>query len=342
MSSKIFVAIVGISGYTGIEALRLLLLHDMVEIKALCANANAGKNVAEIYPSFEQYDLPVIQKIEDVDFRLIDCAFFCLPHGASQEVILDVYQKYPNVKIIDLSADFRLKSADEHKKWYGVERLNSYVQQEDSVYGLPELCDKNLIKTRRIIACPGCYPTSILLALKPLLLARALELENIIIDSKSGISGAGRKELVSSLFGEVEQNTRAYNLFSHRHNSEISQELGFDVDFVFTPHIVPQTRGILSTIYTRSDKSEIELFDILKNFYKDSKFVIVSANLPQTKDVIGTNFCKISLKKKDSKLIIVSAIDNLTKGSSGQAVQCMNIAFGFKEDYALKIAPSFP
>ena len=339
--AKINAAIIGISGYTGIEALRILLNHKHVNILNLAANANANKDISEIYPAFSGYNLPKIIKFEEVDFTNIDVAFFCLPHGTSQSTIIQVYNQHKHVKIIDLSADFRLKSVGDYQKWYGLPHLSDEIQQSDVAYGLPEFY-RTEIKQKRIIACPGCYPTSAILPLKPLIENNLISKQSIIIDSKSGLTGSGRKETVSNLFSERNETATAYGLFSHRHNSELIQELGSDVNFIFTPHVIPINRGIISTIYAKKTDIPQNIQTFLSDFYKNEPFIEVLDFIPQTKDVSGTNRCRIYTQSKNDNLIIVSAIDNLCKGSSGQAVQNMNIAFGFDEIEGLNFAPIFP
>ncbi len=347
---KLQVAIIGASGYTGAELLRILLNHPRTELVALIANNNAGQALAEIYPHLAHYNLPVLQKIEEVDFAKIDVAFACLPHGTSQEVIALLMndKKNAHLKIIDLSADFRLENNEDYKKWYGHNHAALSLQPQ-AVYGLSEV-NRNKIKKANLIACPGCYPTSALLPLIPLLENNLIESEGIIIDSKSGASGAGRSAKQANLFCEVNNSVKAYGIGKHRHVSEIEQELakacgqGILVDF--TPHLIPINRGIISTIYADINP-KFSLQDIkncLQTRYNDEYFVRVIDGEPAISDVVGTNICVIAAhqSRSERKVIIVSVIDNLCKGASGQAVQNMNIMFGFDEKFGLEMAPIFP
>jgi N-acetyl-gamma-glutamyl-phosphate reductase len=284
------------------------------------------------------FDLPKIISISEVDFTDIEAVFACLPHGSSQEIIINLHTQYPHLKIIDLSADFRLCDPKEYEFYYKTAHLSPQLQKQ-AVYGLSEVY-REQIKSAKIIACPGCYPTSIILPLKPLIQAKAVEVNSIISDSKSGISGAGRKESAQFLFSERSENVLAYSLFAHRHLSEIRQELGTKI--TFTPHLVPTIRGILSTIYAITTIDTRAINDILIDKYKNEPFVEIVPTPPSTKEVIGTNKCRIYAQVEDGKLIIVSVIDNLYKGSSGQAVQNFNLAFGLEETHALNKTPLIP
>ncbi len=347
---KLNVAIIGASGYTGAELIRILLNHENVQIAALIANSNAGQKIEEIYPHFSHYSLPTLVKVDEVDFTQIDVAFCCLPHTTSQEVIKKLLEdkNLQHLKIIDLSADFRLENIEDYKKWYGHEHVAPSLQPQ-AVYGLSEIY-RNKIKKSNLIACAGCYPTSSLLPLIPLLENNLIEVDNIIIDSKSGTSGAGRSLKTGNLFCEVNNSVKAYSIGKHRHMAEIEQELvkaaksSFQIEF--TPHLLPINRGIISTIYVDvKDKFTIEdVKNCLQTKYQDEYFVNVINGEPNISDVVGTNFCVISVNKgrAKNKIIIVSVIDNLCKGASGQAVQNMNIMFGFDERTGLEFAPIFP
>lgn len=324
---KFNIAILGVSGYTGYEILRLLIQRPDINIQHLIADKNAGKTIASIYPVFSDITLPQIQPLHEVDFANIHAVFCCLPHGTSQKIILDLYHKYPNLKIFDLSADFRLNNPAEYKKWYNLDHLSPIIQQTDACYGLPEIHSEK-IKSKRIIACPGCYPTSIILPLYPLLKSQAILRNNIICDSKSGVSGAGRKESIDMLFCERENDVKAYSLFNHRHISEIQQELQID-DFIFTPTLVPTNRGILSTIYCKQNPTFTgEITQIWRDFYQNQPFVQICNYAPSTKEVAYTNKIRMYLQQRnDGAIIIISVIDNLCKGSSGQALQCFDLCF---------------
>lgn len=333
--SKINTIIIGASGYTGAELLRLLVNHPNVAIKALVAESNAGKAITELYPSFYAADLPDLQKLDEVSFNGIDLVFCCLPHATSQEVI----SKLPkDLKIIDLSADFRLSDISLYEKWYGEHKAKDL--QAEAAYGLTEIY-RDKIKDARIIACPGCYPTSMLLPLIPII--DLIDKDNIIIDSKSGVTGAGRKVSESFLFNEVNEGVGAYALGGHRHSAELVDNLG--IEAIFIPHLIPMNRGIISTIYAKCDDVSAAR-KALENKYKNEEFVKVlpEGKLPSTHQVRGTNYCFINIFKgqKDGWISIVSVIDNLCKGSSGQAIQNMNLAFGLDEKTALQQLALFP
>lgn len=347
---KLQIAIIGASGYTGAELLRILLNHQKVEIAALVANSNAGQKITQLYPHLVHYNLPDLKKLEEIDFSKIDVAFGCLPHTTSQETFKKLLDDKNNshLKIIDLSADFRLENIADYKKWYEHEHIASDLQPL-ATYGLTEI-HRNKIKKSNLIACPGCYPTSALLPLIPLLENNLIEKDDIIIDSKSGTSGAGRSVKQNNLFCEVNESVKAYSISKHRHIGEIEQELSkaakSKVTIDFTPHLLPINRGIISTIYARiNPKFSIEdIKNCLNTKYDDERFVRVIEGEPNIKDVAGTNFCIITARKSHSgnKVILVSVIDNLCKGASGQAVQNMNLIYGFDETEGLNLTPIFP
>ena len=350
IKSKLKTAIIGASGYTGIELIRILLNHKQVEITNLVASSNAGKELKEIYSHLSVFSLPILQKLEEVNFKEIDLVFCCLPHTTSQKIIKDLLSdsNLSHLKIIDLSADYRLKDVNDYKDWYKNDHIAPYLQKE-AVYGLTEFNRKD-IKKSRLVACPGCYPTCALIPLTPLLQADLIDKNNIIIDAKSGVSGAGRSLKENLLFSEVNESVKAYSIATHRHLIEIEQELKIaankDLKVSFTPHLVPMNRGIISTIYVNL-KENFDINnakDVLKTAFEDEYFVEVSNDYPATKDVFATNFCKIAIfeSRIQNQLIIISVIDNLTKGSSGQAVQNMNIMFGFDEREGLNLSPIFP
>lgn len=344
------IAIIGASGYTGAELIRLLLNHPKVKISALIANSNAGQKMSDIYPHLRIFDLPQLQKIEEVDFSEIDVAFGCLPHATSQKIInnLKVDKKFEKLKIIDLSADFRLSDVAQYQKWYNQEHQAPDLQKS-TIYGLSEI-NRDKIKKSDLIACPGCYPTSILLPLIPLLENKLINDKNIIVDSKSGVSGAGRSLKQNNLFCEINNSFKPYSIGGHRHIAEIQQELSnvnkSEVELEFTPHLIPINRGIISTIYVDLLKniSVSDLKNCLDTKYDDEYFVDISDNSIAISDVIGTNFCSISVNEAQTKnkAIITSTIDNLCKGASGQAVQNMNIMFGFDERLGLNLSAVFP
>lgn len=328
--SIVNVAVIGVAGFTGVEALRILLLHPFVKIVSVAGNSHAGKKIGDIYPVLERYDLPLIQKLEEIDFDVIDCAFCCLPHGTSQEVISQIIVKNPRIKIIDLSADFRLP-VEMYGKIYA-QHLAPDLQAK-ACYGLPEIFESEVAKSQ-IIACPGCFPTSTLLPLMPL---KNHIQGQIIIDSKTGISGAGRKEIYEYSFVQCSDAIKAYNPHKHRHRFEIEHYLGRGIRF--TPHLVPVIRGIETSIYFESNA---DCKTILQDFYKNSPFVHIASQIPSTREVLATNLCKIYISQEGSEVFVSSVIDNISKGSSMQAVQNMNIAFGFPVDAGLNFVPIVP
>lgn len=342
------VAIIGASGYTGAELIRILLSHPNVIITELVANSNADKNFAEIYPQFAHQKLPILKSIDDVNFDNVDVAFCCLPHGTSQMIIKKLIEENKHLVVIDLSADFRLCNVDEYKYWYEHEHLAQDLQKV-AVYGLSEYY-RHEIKKANLIACPGCYPTSILLALNPLIIEKKIDTSSIVIDSKSGVTGAGKTLKEASLFCERNDNFTAYNVAKHRHISEIEQELqirfGSKIDINFVPHLLPVNRGIFSTIFVKGVNVDLQSLEgIYRKYYEKEEFVhfIEGASSPSLRDVVGTNYCKIKVFEGRIKntFIITSVIDNLTKGASGQAVQNMNIRFNLPDNCGLNLQPLF-
>ncbi len=348
MAKRIPVAILGASGYTGAELVRLLSNHPHAEIISLAAETNAGKEMAEVYPHLRALDLPRIVALPEVKWNEIQAVFCCLPHGASQEIIAQLPR---NVRIIDLSADFRIYDSATYEKWYGHPHMALGLQKE-AVYGLSEIY-RAAIKNARLVANPGCYPTSALLPLVPLMNSGKISLDGIIIDAKSGVTGAGRKALQENLFAEINEDVRAYSVGGHRHVAEIEQTLsatalGTKVMVTFTPQVVPMNRGILSTIYLKMvpGVAATELREILELQYENEPFVKIMppGHAPSTREVRGANHCFINVfeDRAPGRAIIVSVIDNLVKGASGQAVQNFNIMFGFPEDTGLNQVAVFP
>ena len=329
-SAVLNVAIIGVTGFTGVEALRLLMLHPFVSIKNIVGNSFAGKEISEIYPALNVFQLPKIQKLEEVDFDIIDCVFCCLPHQTSQIVISEILTKNSHIKIIDLSADFRLP-IELYEANYSTHKAPEL--QEKACYGLSEIFTEEIAKSQ-IIACPGCFPTSALLPLIPL---KNHINSQVIIDSKTGISGAGRKDSFDFSFTQTSDSVKAYNPHTHRHRAEISHYFGQNVRF--TPHLVPVLRGIETSIYFNSTANCKE---ILQEFYRNSDFVKIVDVLPATREVLATNFCKICVMQNGNEVFISSVIDNISKGSSSQAVQNMNIAFGFPQKAGLEFMPIIP
>lgn len=347
MSTKQRIAILGAGGYTGAELLRLLLLHPHADIRALTGETQAGKPMAQVYPHLAFAGLPALVANDAVDYADIDLVFCCLPHGTTQEVIAALPE---HVRIIDLSADFRLQDVKQYARWYGHEHRAPALQKE-AVYGLTEL-HRGAIAGARLVANPGCYPTSAQLPLMPLLKHKLVAPEPIVIDSKSGVTGAGRAAKQGTLFAEVDGGVSAYGIASHRHAPEIEQGLAFaagqEVMVTFTPHLMPMSRGILSTIYVTlaGGCTAQDLAQALERTYTDEPFVKIMPEgvAPSTHMVRGTNLCAIGVfaDRMPGRAIIVSAIDNLVKGASGQAVQNMNVMCGYPETTALAQGALFP
>ena len=338
--TKLNALIAGSTGYIGIQLIKLLINHPNIKIKYLCGNTSQGKSIYYFDKSIKNKNLPKILKFNDKFLNDVDLVFTALPNGEAQKISNKLLKK--NI-LIDLSADFRLKSAKEYLKWYKIKH-NSKHNIKKSIYSLPEISKKKL-KNYKIISCPGCYPTSILLPLYPLIKLKLIKLNNIIIDSKSGYSGAGRSVHKKYLNKNLYESLSAYGVGFHRHNSEIQQELNSYskkfTSFTFTPHLIPMFRGILSTIYLEANKSISinKIYLKMKNFYKNDSFInILPINtFLSTNDVINTNYCNISVCKSKfkNKFIILSAIDNLIKGGAGQAVQNLNNYFGYNEKQGL-------
>jgi N-acetyl-gamma-glutamyl-phosphate reductase len=343
------VAIVGASGYTGLELIRLLDRHPEVVIKCVTSEQSAGKRISEIFPSLRSRCDLVLEPLEtSAIIQKADLIFTALPHQAAMLVVPDFLAA--GKKVVDLSADYRLHDPTVYGAWYEPHKNPELLPE--AVFGLPEL-RREAIKKARLIANPGCYPTSVILGLKPLLENGLIDITSIISDSKSGTSGAGRSAKVDSLYCEVNDSFKAYGVGGlHRHTPEIEQELswlaGQPVTITFTPHLVPMDRGILSTIYatpTRTVTTE-ELVALYANVYKDEPFVrpLPKGQFPSTAFVRGSNFCDIgvTLDVRANRIVVVSAIDNLVKGASGQAIQNMNLVCGFSEILGLEGLALFP
>lgn len=346
-SDQIRTAILGASGYTGAETIRLALNHPNIAIKALTADRRAGEDIGAVFPHLAAAGLPTLVKIDELDWADFDAVFCCLPHGTTQTVVKALPK---HLKVIDLSADFRLTDPDTYAAWYGHEHYAPELQPE-AVYGITELARPRLADAR-IAACPGCYPTSALLPLVPLVEAGAIDADDIIIDSKSGVSGAGRSPKEGMLYGEVAEGIHAYGLARHRHGPEMEQELsataGRPVTVNFTPHLMPMNRGILSTIYVRlaDGRSVEDLRELLVKRYADEPFVrtVPQGQAPATRHVRGSNHCLLGLfaDRIDGRAILISVIDNLVKGAAGQAIQNFNVMFGLPETAGLEQSPIFP
>ena len=341
MSKYINVSVVGATGYIGLELIKLLIKHPKVKIKNICAQSSIGKPMYKFDSSLKKKSLPKITNLASINFDNIDIIFTALPNGEAQKISKKLTSKN---KLIDLSADFRLENPKNYKKWYNITHKSKNLIKH-SIYSIPELIDIKLDKFK-IIACPGCYPTSIQLPLVPIIKKRLINTNNIIIDSKSGYSGAGKNLLKKFKFKNIYESTSAYGVSSHRHLAEIDQQLKKisenKIEVQFTPHLIPMFRGILSTIYINLNKNITarRIYKCLKKYYKNKHFIkFAKFNTPiGTGDIMHTNFCKISVcnDRMKNKAIILSAIDNLIKGGSGQAMQNMNLLCGFNEQMGFK------
>ena len=345
------IGVLGASGYTGAELLRLLLRHPGVEIALLTAERRAGQHMRQVFPQFSPYALPELLAIDALDWKAqaLDLAFCALPHATTQTVIKDLLTAAPSTKVVDLSADFRLADTAAYARWYGHEHHAPELQKE-AVYGLSELY-REKIKAARLVANPGCYTSCAELPLIPLLSAKAIDPDAIIIDAKSGMTGAGRGAKEEMLFSEVAEGFHAYGVGRHRHMAELDQEFsraaGREVIVSFTPHLLPINRGIFSTIYVRGVKTSPDgLHAILSRAYAREPFVhlLPFGETPQTRHVRGSNMIFIGVAKDrlEDRAIICAALDNLTKGASGQAVQNMNLMLGFPETLGLEQVALFP
>jgi N-acetyl-gamma-glutamyl-phosphate reductase len=350
--AKAKVGVLGASGYTGSELVRLLLRHPNVELALLTADRRAGQEMRAVFPQFAPFKLPKLVSIESIDWNkaALDLAFCALPHATTQKVLSDLLSKAPKTKVVDLSADFRLHDTAAYARWYGHEHHAPKLQRE-AVYGLVEV-HRAAIKKARLVANPGCYTSCAQLALTPLLKAKAIVPDEIVIDAKSGMTGAGRAAKEEMLFSEVSEGFHAYGVGHHRHMAELDQEFsaaaGQEVVVTFTPHLVPMNRGILSTIYVRGTRGQAveDLHAILLKYYAKEPFVHVLpfGQTPQTRHVRGSNMTFIGVAKDrvPGRAIVISALDNLVKGASGQAVQNMNLMLGYSETLGLEQVALFP
>ena len=343
--TKTKVAVVGSSGYTGEELVRILLGHPEVDLVAATSRQLAGKTLAEVFPRFAHHKTASALRFSDSDARQVaheaNVVFLALPHGMAAEFAKPLLSS--GARVLDLSADFRIKDPNVYREFYGHDHPAPDLLPR-SVYGLPEIY-RDQIKGAQLVACPGCYPTSILVPLRPLIRRKAIDRKTILVASMSGVSGAGRKVEANYLFSECNESVRPYGVAKHRHLSEIEQELSILADervvIQFTPHLVPVNRGIISTIYANIASNVVNLDPavMFRGAYADEPFVrlLDGERLPDTKHVVGTNFIDIAWKidKRTNRIVVMSAIDNLVKGASGQAVQCMNLMIGLPETAGL-------
>jgi N-acetyl-gamma-glutamyl-phosphate reductase len=342
------VGIYGASGYTGQELLRLLIVHPEVEIAAVTSRKYKGTDVSDVYPVFRDLtDLTYIDASPEMVAEACDAVFLALPHGEAMEVVPAFLEA--GKRVVDLSADFRLRDGATYEKWYIKHSSPHLIEQ--AVYGLPELY-RDDIKGADLVANPGCYPTSVILGLAPILKGGYIDTSSIIVDSKSGVSGAGRELQLGSLFCEVNEGFKAYKIGVHRHAPEMEQELSVlakgEVKILFAPHLLPVNRGILSTIYATITGSydAAHMTGVYEDFYRDEKFVRVCkvGSMPNVSSVRGSNYCDIGITVDEwtGRIVVVSAIDNLIKGAAGQAIQNMNLMYGFPEDAGLNMVSLFP
>ncbi len=332
------VGILGATGYTGLELIKILLRHPHVQITTLSSRQEGHPHIATVHPQLAgRLDLQLEDLPPESLINRVDCAFSCLPHAASASAVMKLLDG--NVRVVDFSADYRLRDAQSYAEWYGHKHPDP-DRLGKTVYGLPELFGDQ-IPDSQLVANPGCYPSSAILALAPFLKARLIDPKDIVIDSKSGVSGGGRTPKLTTLFTECNESLSAYNVGRHRHMPEIEQILGLasnqSVEVIFTPHLVPMDRGILTTVYARPTRglSEEDFLKVLREFYVGKPFMRIVEHLPGTKDSAHTNFCDITVRLVRGRLILISCLDNLIKGASGVAVQNFNLMYGFPETTAL-------
>jgi len=341
------VGIINITGYAGSELARILYRHPEVEITSVTGRSAAGQQLNEVFPHLTAMNMAIEPELSGS----LDMVFSALPHKASAEACIPVLEQ--GVKVVDISADFRLKQADEYTEWYGVDHPDpTYL--EEAVYGLPEL-HRDDVTNSRLVANPGCYPTSAILGLAPAVAGKIIT-QDIIVDSKSGVSGGGRSLTMTNHFSEVNENVFAYALKGHRHLPEITQELAplteKPLNLTFLTHLIPMTRGILSSCYATliepgnwtGDEGQEKILNLYRDYYADDPFIRVVSTPPQTKQTLGNNLCLIhpSIDERTGRLIVISCLDNLVKGAAGQAVQNMNLMCGFPEETGLEALAVYP
>ena len=341
------VGIINITGYAGSELARILYRHPEVEVVSVTGRSSAGQQLNEVFPHLTALDLTIEPELSGS----LDLVFSALPHKASAEACIPVLKQ--GVKVVDISADFRLKQPDQYQEWYGVDHPDPTLLEE-AVYGLTEL-HRDDVKASRLVANPGCYPTSAILGLAPAV-AEGIITRDIIVDSKSGVSGGGRSLNLTNHFSEVNENVFAYALNGHRHLPEITQELAplanQTLNLTFLTHLIPMTRGILSSCYTSlldpskwaGDDGKQKIVDLYQDYYSNDPFVQVVPLPPQTKQTLGNNLCLVhpSIDQRTGRLIVISCLDNLVKGAAGQAVQNMNVMYGFPEETSLEALAVYP
>ncbi len=339
-NNKLKIGIVGGTGYTGVELLRLLATHPQADVQVISSRSEAGRSVVDVFPSLRgHFDSLSFSEPAVSAYANCDVVFFATPHATAMAMVPELRSQ--GNCVIDLSADFRLQDADVWAQWYGVEHACPELLK-DAVYGLPEL-NRLLIAEADLIACPGCYPTAITLGFLPLIEAGIIDMSSMIADAKSGVSGAGRKASVAGLLCEAGDSFKAYSSAGHRHLPEIIQTMssvaGNEVGLTFVPHLVPMSRGIHATLYSTLNEDISDLQALFSQRYNNEPFVDVlpAGSHPETRSVRGANVCRIAVLRPEhgNTLVVLSVIDNLVKGASGQAIQCMNIRFGLDEATAL-------
>lgn len=342
VSGKLKTAVFGASGYAGAELLRLAAGHPALDVVLVAADTQAGGRVGDLYPSLAAaYPSLVFASADTAEADGLDLVFLAMPHGASQDLVPDLLAR--NGIVVDLAADFRLHDASLYPRWYGEEHRHPELL-EKAAYGIPELFREELTGAR-LIAAAGCYPTAAALALAPLARAGMIEVSGVVVDAASGVSGAGRAAKANTHFNTVDEDFTAYGLLNHRHTPEIQQAAGVEV--LFTPHLAPMNRGILATCYARpasSGSGAPDPLKVLSDFYAAEPFVVVDGRSPSTKSTLGSNCAHITARFDDRTgwIVAISAIDNLTKGAAGQAVQCANIAAGLEETAGLPVVGVYP
>ncbi|HEY8117977.1 MAG TPA: N-acetyl-gamma-glutamyl-phosphate reductase [Methylophilaceae bacterium] len=344
-AKKLKIGIVGGTGYTGVELLRLLAVHPNAQLSVITSRGEAGLPVADMFPSLRGYVDIAFTEPAQSDLSSCDIVFFATPNGIAMQQTRDLLTK--GVRVIDLAADFRIKDIATWEKWYGMTHACPDLVAQ-AVYGLPEL-NREKIKTAQLVANPGCYPTAVQLGFMPLLEAGVVDISHLIADAKSGVSGAGRKAEVHTLFSEAGDNFKAYGVSGHRHLPEISQGLtemaSKKTGLTFVPHLTPLIRGIHATLYAKLTKS-VDLQQLFESRYANERFVDVlpEGAHPETRSVRGSNLCRIAVHQPQGgdTVVVLSVIDNLVKGAAGQAVQNMNIMFGFAENAGLEVVPLLP
>ncbi|MCU7875385.1 MAG: N-acetyl-gamma-glutamyl-phosphate reductase [Candidatus Thiodiazotropha sp. (ex Lucinoma borealis)] len=340
------VGIVGGTGYTGVELLRLLVAHPECELAAITSRSESGRTVTELFPNLRGHSELTFVEPDPVQLRGCDLVFFATPNGVAMTQVPELLAT--GVRVIDLAADFRIADQGIWEHWYGMQHACPDLLTE-AVYGLPEM-NRQAVKQARLVANPGCYPTAVALGFLPLIENGLVATDYLIADTKSGVSGAGRKASVATLMGEMGESFKAYAIPGHRHQPEISQTLSrasdSDIGLTFVPHLVPMIRGIEATLYARLNDKRVDLQRLFEERYKDEPFVDIlpQGSHPETRSVRGANYCRIAIHKplKGDVVVVSSVIDNLVKGAAGQAVQNMNLMFGLEEDCGLNQVALLP